>query len=505
METAYFKTHPNPIFRSFTYANSFSKNRIKTGILWLFLLAHYQAHSCTIFSGKDSKGQLWAGNNEDWLFTFKSYVNIVPASDNSFGYFYFTYNHPNLDQQGGTNDAGLFFNFNYVPFADYTKGRKKEYYPGGTFQLFEHILKHCSTVQEVINLFKKYRLDNLETAQLHIADKYGNLGIIAGDDMRITQAKYQVSTNYNVLCAPKQNEEECWRMPIAQRILERNEPSFESFTQICDSTHQYDPEGAGTIYSNVQNLSTGEIWLYYELDYKKPYKTSIKELLALGDTSIFMHDFFQEQELVKGLKLCEKGEYQQAITTMNSIQDTKHRNEVLSYLATGLIETGGMFDAYPVYEAYLKSKEPSISDIVNKSINLYCIGKKEEAMETVNNQLLLYPDNPALIRQKKRLNGQFDQACNYRIELEGYENAKHVVVDNFWLTKTDGFMTKVEDKWILELQLYPGEFYFAFYIDGKRLTPSQFHSADFNGIPYNMEKISRLNYLFSKMKLHHIN
>gem|GEM_PF-6529754 len=42
-----------------------------------------------------------------------------------------------------------------------------------------------------------------------------------------------------------------------------------------------------TIYSNIQNLSTSEIWLYYGLDYKKPCKTSTNELLALGDTSIY--------------------------------------------------------------------------------------------------------------------------------------------------------------------------------------------------------------------------
>lgn len=472
----------------------------------MMLFAHYQAHSCTIFSGKDKQGQVWAGNNEDWLFTFKSYLNVVPASDNSFGYVYFTYNHPRLDQQGGTNDAGLFFNFNYIPYAPYTQGRKKEYYPGGTFQLFEHILKHCATVREVMDLFKKYRLDNLETAQLHLADQYGNLGIIAGDSMRITQAPFQVSTNDNVFYTkPYQNEEPCWRMPIAQRMLKNNEPSFKSFSQICDSTHQYDPEGAGTIYSNVQNLSTGEIWLYYGLDYTNPYKTSIHELLALGDTSISMHDFFKECELVKALKWCEQGEFQQAISTIHSIQDSTHRSAVLSYLATGLIETGGMFDAYPVYEVYFNSKEPGISDIVNKSIALYCIGKKDEALETVTKYLLIYPGNAELTHQKNRLNGQFDNKLNYRIELQGYEHAKNVVVDNFWFTKTAGFMTKAGNKWVLEMQGYPGDFYFAFYIDGERVTPTQFNSSDFNGIPYNIERITALNYVFSKIKPHKIN
>lgn len=478
---------------------------IKILIASIITLAHFHVYSCTIFSGKDSKGQVWAGNNEDWLFTFKSYINIVPPTANTFGYFYFTYNHPKLDQQGGTNDAGMFFNFNYIPSANYNQGKKKEYYPGGTFKLFEHILKQCSTVQEVIELFKKYRLDNLQTSQLHIADKYGNLGIIAGDSMRITQAPFQVSTNYNVFNpAQNSNDEPCYRMPIAQRILKNNDPSFESFSQICDSTHQYYPDGAGTIYSNIHNLSTGEIWFYYGLNYKKPYKTTIKELLALGETSISIHDFFKEQELVKALKFCKQGKHQEALDTINSIQDNTFRNKILSFLAIGLTETGGMFDTYPIYEAYFNSKEPVISDIVNKSIILYCIDKKEEALTNLNKYLFVYPDNPELILIKNRLNGQFEKSCNYRIEIQGYENAKNIVVDNFWLTKTNGFMTKIGDKWVLELQRYPGDFYFAFYVDGIRMTLTDFKLSDFNGIPYNFEKVTSLNYLFSKVKKHKI-
>lgn len=465
------------------------------------LFIQFQAYSCTIFSGKDNSGQVWVGNNEDWLFTFKSYLNIVPKINNSLGYVYFTYNHPNLDQQGGVNEAGLFFNFNYISSAPYNRGRKKEYYPGGTFKMFEYILSHCTTVHEVMDLFKKYRLDNLQSSQLHIADKFGNLGVIAGDSMRITQSQYQVSTNYNIFYSDQnQVEEPCWRMPIAQRILKNNEPSFESFRKICDSTHQHYPNGAGTIYSDIHNLSTGDIWLYHGLDFNKAFKTNIHELLTLGDTSIFIYDFFRDQKLVTALKMCEQEKYLDAIATINSINDSTHRSEILSCLATGLIEMGGMFNSYPIYEEYFNNIKPEIADIVNKSIILYCNNRKEEAFETLDKFLLIYPNNRELIQQKNRLNGQFDRSCNYKIELKGYENAKNIVIDNFWLTKTNGFMTKIGDNWIIELQMYPGNYYFAFYVDGERIVSPHFKQCTFNKIPYNIKHIGGIAYLFSMIK-----
>jgi hypothetical protein len=53
--------------------------------------------------------------------------------------------------------------------------------------------------------------------------------------------------------------------------------------------------------------------------------------------------------------------------------------------------------------------------------------------------------------------------------------------------------------------LYPGEFYFAFIVDGQRMTLPEFETSDFNGIPYNFKKITAFNHLFSKMKTHKIN
>ena len=55
----------------------------------LLFLALTSLDACTIFSGKDSKGRIWAGNSEDMFFTFNSYLNIVAATDSTFGYICF--------------------------------------------------------------------------------------------------------------------------------------------------------------------------------------------------------------------------------------------------------------------------------------------------------------------------------------------------------------------------------------------------------------------------------
>lgn len=232
--------------------------------------------ACTIFSATDKKGQVWTGNNEDSPFTFGTYINLVKGTDSTFGYAFFTYEGNNDFIQGAINEAGLFFDGNAVPFSEYKDYEKKKDFPGGKLSMMEYILKKCKTVQEVFALFKIYRLPGNETGQLHFADKYGNLGIIVADSMWVTKANYQVSTNYNV-CHPNKDGKTCWRFPIAERILKSKEASFETFREICDSTSQ--KTTIATIYSNIHNLTTGDIWFFFALDYQNPYKTFMTYLL----------------------------------------------------------------------------------------------------------------------------------------------------------------------------------------------------------------------------------
>ena len=275
-------------------------------LIFILLISITNSNACTVFSAIDKKGNVWTGNNEDGIFSLNTCINVVAPTNNTFGYLYFT-NSKNQNEfpQGGMNDAGLFFDGNSVPHSNYKKFDKKKDFPGGINEMVFSILRNCKTVQEVFEIFKVYRLQGLETSQLHFADKYGNFGIIVADSMWITKANYQISTNYN-LCHPDKDSITCWRFPIAERILKSREIGLETFRDICDSTSQK----KWTNYSNIKNLNTGDFWLYYAMNYSRPYKVNLNELVKKGNSSFYMYELFNDDLLVKQLLLSKETENQ---------------------------------------------------------------------------------------------------------------------------------------------------------------------------------------------------
>lgn len=442
-----------------------------------------KTEACTIFSAKDKKGQVWTGNNEDYFFTFKNLINIVPSTNDSYGYVYFTYNDPQAGMQGGVNEAGLFFDFNWVPYTKNSINENKDYYPGGHLKMFEYIMEHLTSVQEVMDLYKKYKIPGVESSQLHLADKYGNLGIIVADSMWITKDKYLASTNYN-LCHADDPKDPCFRMPIAQRMLKNNEPSVELFTQICDSTHQFYSSGVGTIYSNIHNLSTGEIWFYFGQDYKNAHKTSVQELLNKGKTSIFICDLFSDNILVKAYREAGKKAPTKAIELMESITDSTKRLTSMRLLVTGLIDMEADFDSYPIFEHFLKQIKWEEKDYKVNSFTLYCMGHKERAIESLDEGIKSYPKDKSIVKLKNKLNGKFPSNNFYRLELDDFHDATYVLIDNSF-QQIENFLVKIDGKWVGEYPLSPDEYFFRFTVDGKEVTSSQFEKVNYNNEPHN--------------------
>jgi hypothetical protein len=72
------------------------KVRIRRFLFMIFIFFGWiiNLEAFTIFSGKDKNDHVWAGNNEDMVFTFNIYLNVVPGSDSTFGYIFLTYYSP---------------------------------------------------------------------------------------------------------------------------------------------------------------------------------------------------------------------------------------------------------------------------------------------------------------------------------------------------------------------------------------------------------------------------
>jgi hypothetical protein len=454
-------------------------------LILIFIMGLDELDACTIFCGKDTRGHVWAGNNEDFIFTFNTYLNLVATTDSTLGYMYFSYFNPGGYVQGGVNEAGLFFDGNAIKPSAYKDFDKKKDFPGGSGLFFHYILKKCKTVQEVFMLFKEYRLSGLVAAQIHLADKYGNFGIIVADSMWITKSDHQVSTNYN-LCHRDKDGIVCWRFPIAERILCTREPGLDSFTEICDSTSQ--KSKYSTVYSNIHELTTGDIWFFYGMDYNQSRKTNIKELLKKGSRSLQLHELFIDEPLVRVYKTYQSEGVEESMKVLNNFQlPSKRKNEILRLLTSDLIFFNRDFRSYPFLATLIRSQErPDEFNQVLSAISLFCTGKKNEALDSLKKYSFENPKSTSAKEILNKMEGVFDEGTNARFELKGFTNAQHVFVDGISIFPIYNFMVKNEDHWVGHFKLEPAEYHYSFSVDGERvLDPENKDIVTDGNIEYN--------------------
>jgi len=263
-------------------------------IIGLLTIGLTNSEACTECSVKAKNGNIWHGGNEDKPFSLGTCVNIVAPEKNAYGYYYTTNSKDrNEFPQGGMNEAGLSFGGTSVPKTTYKDFDKKRDFPGGSSQLMFSIFRKCKSVKEVFLLFKIYRVPGLEVSQFHFADKYGNFGIIVADSMWLSEGEYQIATNYN-LCHADKDSIQCWRYPMAERMLTTKEIGLVTMRDLFDSTSQR----KWTNHTEIKNLSTGDIWFYYAQNFSRPFKTNIREFVKLGNSTFYLYELFKDDLLL---------------------------------------------------------------------------------------------------------------------------------------------------------------------------------------------------------------
>lgn len=249
-------------------------------------------YSCTIISTIDEKGQVWNLNNEDGPYGVANFLNVFPKSkDSKYGYYTLSYFSPELGTggslQGGMNEVGLTFDFNAIDRVDNFDTKSRKEFPKGDDAILPYILANMSTVEEVMEFFSNYWFQNgFRSAQMHVADKQGKFAIISASGMRLQdQGQALVSTNFDI-CG-NESSASCWRYPIAVSKLEKEEVNLLSMMSIALETRQ---KNGSTMYTNIQNLSTGDIWLFSQHDPNVIVNTNIKTLLDNGQSSYTFSD-----------------------------------------------------------------------------------------------------------------------------------------------------------------------------------------------------------------------
>ncbi|QMW04964.1 hypothetical protein [Spirosoma foliorum] len=250
-----------------------------------------QTCACTTVSAVASNGQVWTCNNEDGEIGVANFINVFPKSlEMKYGYFTFSYFSPRFGEgsriQGGMNEAGLTFDFNTIHQVTGFDPKSKKAFAQGDQQILPHILGTMKSVQEVIDFFNVYWFQKgFTSAQMHIADRQGRFAIVSASGIQLVEeGKFLVSTNFDI-CG-KEDGSYCWRYPKATALLKENDPSLKTMMSICRETKQ----GESTLYSNIQNLTTGDIWFLSKHDPQSTIKTNIVNLLAKGRISYTFND-----------------------------------------------------------------------------------------------------------------------------------------------------------------------------------------------------------------------
>jgi len=249
-------------------------------IMPLFFLHRAQPQvDCSIFTV--SKGEkVFYANNEDGGLD-PSRVLFIPESENKYGRVFFGHllGDNSFIVRGGINEMGLSADTNGVyEGTEINKSSEREDVNG----VFIHtIMERFASVEEVINWSRDKDLICLERFQIHIADKTGDGAILSvGEDGELFVTRkigdYLISTNYNVALG----EGECHRYDsiegMIQKINSPEELTIEKCASILSEVQQR------TIYSNINDLTEGIIYLFSKGDFSRYAVLNISEELTKG-------------------------------------------------------------------------------------------------------------------------------------------------------------------------------------------------------------------------------
>jgi hypothetical protein len=243
--------------------------------------------ACTIFYAYDGKVAM-GGNNEDWKDP-ETFMWFKPGGEGEYGRVIFGFG--NAWPQGGVNEKGLFFDAAATQRLPLKQSAGK---PRCPHDILDKLLRECATVDEAVALFERYSMPFMERAIFLFGDRQGSSAIYEGDEIIRGNRRYQILTNYyQSRQTPK--EAGCRRMQTAQRIFAerfgQDQPlTVELMKAVLEAVHQ---EGKyGTKYSNVYDLTHGDVYLYCNHDFDVVVKFNIAQELAKGARKVALPSWF---------------------------------------------------------------------------------------------------------------------------------------------------------------------------------------------------------------------
>jgi len=283
---------------SFFWLNSFINESSITNV-----------YACTNFKVKDGQN-VFFGNSEDHAFRQISdtYVTFVPkgqtwydGSKLKYGAVVVGYANESGHSwvQGGMNEKGLAFDSTSVPHTE--PNLHNERLPNLVPEIFS-----CETISEVIEYKKTHGVYQQEgSVQSFYVDKSGeSLVFHIGEDGEFNffrnNESYQLASNFYVDDPSRRNpnSDAIRRYNAAEQILNNivtvDNISIESITSVLDAVH-FEGPAVNTLYSNIFDVTKGDIYLYYFHQFEEVVKLNLEEELAKGHHAYRISDLFTQE------------------------------------------------------------------------------------------------------------------------------------------------------------------------------------------------------------------
>ena len=270
----------------------------------LLLSAFDCSYSCsTIFSARDHAA--FAGFNLDYSNFFPK-VWVIPASEDRYGRFCFGFDEQYKIAEGGLNEKGLFIAVNALNEDAGWKANPdlqnwEEW--SGWFEtgVPDGILAKCSTVDEAVRVFKSYNLFTLNRVKFLVADKSGVSVVIewSRDGLAFVERThdYQISTNF-VASNYQAGQYPCGRYMVIESIVSigSGRRPVDMLRSALSAAHLELP--TPTVYSNICDLNTGDIFIYYFHNYEEVVKLNLHEELKKGEARYLVESLFPVKPFV---------------------------------------------------------------------------------------------------------------------------------------------------------------------------------------------------------------
>jgi len=246
-----------------------------------------------------------AGFNMD----YRNYVPriwIVPASEGRYGRFCFGFDENSKIAEGGLNEKGLFIAVNALNedagWAADPGLPNWEKWPGW-YQtgVPDGILAKCATVDQAVQVFKSYNLFTLNRVKFLVADKSGGSVVIewSKDGLRFVKRMkdFQISTNF-VASNYEPSQYPCYRYKVAEQILSAaaGPVSVDLMRSVLSATHM--EFQTPTVYSNIIDLGSGDILIYYFHNYEEVARLNLFRELKKGEARSEVESLFKVKPYV---------------------------------------------------------------------------------------------------------------------------------------------------------------------------------------------------------------